>query len=78
MANLTVTRTADDTFSVVTDIVMSDGSLRADYAMGLSDGALRSVMQPGCIRIGGLMTVKLGGRSLPKVQGLAVGESVTL
>ena len=48
--------------------------MRSDSDMRLQGGALRPAITPGSIRVGGLMTVKLGRRSLPLVQAMAVGS----
>ena len=75
---MTITRTSETRYSVVTDTVLADGTLRADFHMALVGGALRSTIEPGSIRIGGLMVVRLGPVSRAAVDALAVGESVTM
>ncbi len=67
-----------DWYSVTTDTVMSDGSLRSDSCMALIGNELCSHEQRGFIRTGGLLRIKLGHRSLAAVKALAVGESVQL
>lgn len=75
---MTITRLNAERFAVVTTTALSDGTLRADYAMRLEGTCLRSVEERGCIRVGGLMRVQLGPVTLPRVQALAIGESLTV
>ena len=75
---MTITRIAEDRYAVVTTTLLADGTYRADHAMALRGSELRSVEAPGFIRIGGLMTVRLGAKSFAAVTALAIGESVTL
>lgn len=74
---LTITRTGNDTYRVDTDRLMSDGSYQADGCLKLHGNILRSFERPGCIRVGGLMNLTLGEKSLAVVQGLEIGESAT-
>lgn len=69
-----ITRINETDFSVVTDAVMSDGSLRSDTCCRLRGDVLRSHEQPGCIRFGGLLVVALGA-ALAQVKALRVGET---
>ncbi len=69
-----VKRIAPDRFSVVTNQLLSDGSYRADYCMRLDGNLLRSHEERGSIRVGGLLKLTLGPKSLATVQALAVGQ----
>lgn len=72
---MTITRIAQNRWSVVTDTVMSDGSLRADDSMALVDGnRLRSV-EGGGIRIGGLLVVQLNVQVLDALLALQLGDT---
>ncbi len=72
---MTITRLGENRYSVVTDTVLSDGSKRSDFGMVLQGATLRSVEQKGHIRIGGLLRIELGPKSLARVQALAIGEA---
>jgi len=71
-----ITKTQSNRYAVVTDIVMSDGSMRGDSCMRLDGAQLRSHEERGSIRAGGLMRVNLGPKSFPLVAALKVGESI--
>lgn len=75
---MVITRLGENLYSVMMDTVMSDGSMRADYALALDGNILKSIQEKGCIRIGGNMRVTLGPKSLPIVQALQIGESAEL
>ncbi len=74
----TVSRVTNDRFSLVTDVLMSDGSYQSDAFMGLSGNVLKSREERGLIRVGGLMKLTLGPVSLAAVKSLQVGQSITL
>ena len=71
-----ITKTQENIFAVLTDVVMSDGSTRSDNWMRLDGSQLRSHEERGMIRVGGLMRVNLGPKSLPLVMALKIGESI--
>lgn len=73
----TITRTTETTFAATSDIALSDGSFRGDTELALVDNVLRSVERRGYYRVGGLLRLTLGERSLGLIQALAIGESVT-
>lgn len=74
----TITRTSDVAFAATSDLLLADGTFRADYHMGLVGNVLKSIERRGWIRVGGLLSLTLGPTSLAAVSALAVGESVTL
>lgn len=74
---LTITRQNATDYAVVTDTVLADGSLRADYCCVISAGALRSAIRPGSIRVGGLLTATLGPKAQTDLEALPVGGSIT-
>lgn len=75
---MTITRLADNRFAVTTDTVLTDGSLRADYAMKLTGTELTSISERGYIRISGNMRIKLGPKSFATVSNLAIGQTASL
>jgi len=74
---MTITRITDTDFTVVTDTVLEDGSLRQDGRCRLDGATLRSNEQPGDVRLSGVLSVALGHHALPAVTRLAIGESFT-
>ena len=72
---MTITRTTETEYAVVTDTVLADGSLKADYFMRLDGDTLRTITRPGFIHVGFPFTVKLGPVSLAAVQALSVGAT---
>lgn len=73
-----ITRTSEDTYRVDTDRMLADGSYQADGCLKLDGNRLRSFEKLGHIRVGGLISLKLGEQSLPRVKALKIGESVAL
>ena len=74
---ITITRESDDRFSLTTDVMLADGTLKSDDDMRLSNDVLQSHEERGHIRIGGLMRVTLGPKAYAAVTALKVGETVT-
>ena len=71
-----ITKTQENIFAVLTDVVMTDGTMRGDSCMRLEGSQLRSHEERGTIRVGGFMRVNLGPKSLPLVMALKIGESI--
>lgn len=76
--NVTITKLNENLYSAVTDIFMSDGTMRADPEMGLRGNALVSRSRPGLYRVDGVLRFNLGPVSLAAIAALNVGDSVTL
>ena len=72
---MTITRVDLDTFAVVTDTVLADGTLVIDTNMALVGDTLRSREQKGYLRTGGLLRLKLGAVTFDAVQRLRVGDT---
>jgi hypothetical protein len=75
---MTIMRVTETDYAVVTDTVLADGSMRADWCMRLDGHALRSVERRGDVRTGGRLRVVLGPTALQRVRLLDVGQSVVL
>lgn len=75
LLHMTITRLSKTDYAVITDTLLSDGSYKQDRACRLSNDVLRSHEQRGHVRIGGLITIQLGPKSLAIVSSLAVGQS---
>lgn len=75
---ITISRLAENEFSAVTNVPMTDGSFQSDLCMKLVGSALRSHSDGTFIRIDCGMRVNLGPVSFAAVSALAIGQSVTL
>jgi hypothetical protein len=74
----TITRLSETYYKAVTDVLLSDGTFQCDHMMKLDGASLRSLEQPGDIRIAGLLKFNLGPVSLKAISDLKICESVTL
>lgn len=73
-----ITRESSTRYSVVTDTLLSDCTMRADHDMRLVGNILKSNEQSGTVRAGGLMNVTLGPKSFAAVSALGIGDSCKL
>lgn len=73
-----IARVTELDYSVRTDVLLCDGSYRADNRCRLTGNVLKSHEQRGDVRVGGLLKVTLGDKSFAAVAALKVGESVDL
>ena len=74
----TITKKSDTIYSVKTDVLLSDGTCRADHHTALYGNVLTSKSSQGIYRIDGLLAITLGPKSLPLVLALSIGQSVSL
>ncbi len=74
--HVTITRHENGRYSVITDIVLSDGSVQADSDMCLVGALLRSREQKNVLRTGGLLSFTLGPKALDKIVTMDVNTSV--
>jgi len=78
MANLTICRVEAERYSVVTDVVLANGAMEADYFMRLCSNMLVPIIQKGLIRVGRTIKIKLGPMSYAQVLALNIGDNVTI
>jgi len=78
MANLTICRVEAERYSVVTDVVLSNGAMEADYFMRLDSNMLVPIIQKGLIRVGRTIKIQLGPMSYAQVLALNIGDNVTI
>lgn len=78
MPSLVITRLTETRYSVQVLTVLDNGAYLSDDDMYLDGDTLREKSHEGLIRTHQPIIVKLGCKSLPAVQGLDIGESVTL